>query len=77
MPQYPSLKAKQLLRILTSEPLSYEIVRQKGSHRRLESPNYPPLTFSFHDRQTIPSGLVKRILTQQVGLAEDEARRLT
>jgi predicted RNA binding protein YcfA (HicA-like mRNA interferase family) len=76
MSHFPSLKARQLLRVLMREPLDYEIVRQKGSHRRLESPTHPPLTFSFHDNATIPGGQVRQILTKQIGLGQDEARRL-
>jgi predicted RNA binding protein YcfA (HicA-like mRNA interferase family) len=76
MAKFPSLKARQLLRVLNSEPLSYRIVRQSGSHRRLEAPGRRPITFSFHDRQTIRPATVKRILCKQVGLTEDEARRL-
>jgi hypothetical protein len=33
--QFPSLKAKKLMRVLQAQPLGYEIVRQKGSHRKL------------------------------------------
>ena len=51
-------------------------MRQSGSHRRMESPAYPPLTFAFHDKATIPAGLVRKILIRDVGLAEDEARKL-
>lgn len=74
--QFPSLKAKQLLRILTKEPLGYCVVRQSGSHRRMEAAGRPPITFSFHDRQTIRPATVKRILCDQVGLSEAEAGRL-
>jgi hypothetical protein len=42
----------------------------------MEAPGRPPLTFAFHDRATVPSGAVRRILTKDVGLAEDEAREL-
>jgi hypothetical protein len=42
----------------------------------MESPGYPPLTFAFHDKATIPAGLVRKILVRDVGLAEDEARKL-
>lgn len=74
---FPSLKARQLLAILEREPLAYECVRQRGSHRRLVSRNsHPPLTFSFHDRVTIPPGLVRKILVKDVGLTEDEAAEL-
>jgi len=42
----------------------------------VESPTYPPLTFAFHDKATIPAGLVRKSLVRDVGLAEDEARKL-
>ena len=75
--QFPSLKATRLLAVLTREPLNYRVVRQKGSHRKLTSASgYPPLTFSWHDRVTIPGGLVKEILTDRVGLNEPDALRL-
>lgn len=74
--QFPSLKARQLLRVLTNEPLGYRVARQSGSHRRLQAPGRPSITFSFHDRQTIRPATVKRILCQQVGLDEDDALRL-
>lgn len=45
------MKARALLRVLMREPLSYRIVRQRGSHRRLESAmGFPPLLFAFHDK---------------------------
>jgi predicted RNA binding protein YcfA (HicA-like mRNA interferase family) len=73
---FPTMKAKQLLAVLERKPLSYRTTRQSGSHRRMQSADYPPLTFAFHDKATIPSGLVRKILVRDVGLAEDEARKL-
>ncbi len=59
------------------EPLGYEIVRQRGSHRKLESRNgYTKFGFSFHDKATVPGGKVKEILVDRVGLSEEEAREL-
>jgi predicted RNA binding protein YcfA (HicA-like mRNA interferase family) len=74
--RFPSLKAQRLLSILTGKPLGYRVVRQSGSHRRLEAEGRPALTFAFHDRASIPGGMVRKILIVQVGLSEDEARRL-
>lgn len=72
--QFPSLKSQQLMAVLKREPLKYEVVRQRGSHRKLESPNgYPPLGFSFHDGVTIGPGAVKKVLTGDVGLGTEEA----
>jgi predicted RNA binding protein YcfA (HicA-like mRNA interferase family) len=73
MASFPSMKARELLRLLQRDPLSYRVVRRKGSHCRLEAPGRPSLTFAFHDNQTIPPGLVRKILVDQVRLSEDEA----
>lgn len=76
VPDFPSMKAPKLLRLLCRSPLSYSVTRQRGSHRKLESDNYPPLLYSFHDNQTVTSGLVRKILVRDVGLDEDEAYQL-
>jgi predicted RNA binding protein YcfA (HicA-like mRNA interferase family) len=76
MDRFPSLKARKLLAVLCAEPLRYEVVRQRGSHRRLQAPGHPPVVFSFHDGQTIRPATVKHILCNQVGLSERHARAL-
>jgi predicted RNA binding protein YcfA (HicA-like mRNA interferase family) len=69
---FPSLKAAALLAVLCRE-LGYEIVRQRGSHRRLESAGRPALTFAFHDGASLSPGEVRDILVKQVQLSRDEA----
>ena len=76
MSPFPTMKAKRLLAVLEREPLNYRVSRQSGSHRRMEAPGRPSLTFAFHDKATIPSGLVRKVLVKDVGLAEDDARKL-
>jgi predicted RNA binding protein YcfA (HicA-like mRNA interferase family) len=76
MASFPSLKSRQLLKVLEAEPLGYRVVRQSGSHRTLEAPGRPKITFAFHDKATIAPGLVRQILVRRIGLAEDEAFRL-
>jgi predicted RNA binding protein YcfA (HicA-like mRNA interferase family) len=76
MNPFPSMKARRLLAVLERQPLGYEVVRQSGSHRRMQSPGHPPLTFAFHDSATIPGGLVRKILIKDVGLDEEDARKL-
>jgi predicted RNA binding protein YcfA (HicA-like mRNA interferase family) len=76
MSRFPSLKAKRLLRLLQAEPLGYRIVRQSGSHRKLEAPGRPTIVFAFHENQTIRPSTIKDILCNQVGLAEKDARTL-
>jgi predicted RNA binding protein YcfA (HicA-like mRNA interferase family) len=72
---FPSLKAAAMLAVLTRE-LGYSIVRQKGSHRRLEVEGRPGLTFAFHDGESLSPGVVRDILVKQVGLSQDEALRV-
>jgi predicted RNA binding protein YcfA (HicA-like mRNA interferase family) len=71
---FPSLRASRLLALLQREPLAYRVTRQRGSHRRLVSDRgLPPITFAFHDHVTIPPGVVRNILVEQVGLSESLA----
>jgi len=75
--EFPSVTARVLLRALMWEPLSYRVVRQHGSHRRLESESgFPPILFAFHDRVTVRPRLVRALLVDTVGLTEKEAREL-
>lgn len=67
---FPSMKSADLRRILNG--LGYRETRRTGSHRRLKAKGRPDLTFAFHDGQTIPPGLVKKILTKDIGLTDDE-----
>jgi predicted RNA binding protein YcfA (HicA-like mRNA interferase family) len=67
------MKAPRLLRVLTSEPLNYVEVRRSGSHRRLKAAGRPPITWAYHDRRELSPTEVRRVLVNQVGLAEDEA----
>lgn len=64
-----------MLAVLRRE-LGYEIVRQEGSHRRLEAQGRPSLTFAFHDRVSLSPGEVRDILIKQVGLSKEEALRV-
>ena len=42
----------------------------------MEAPGRPSFSFAFHDSATIRPSLVRKILTKDIGLAEDEARKL-
>lgn len=70
------MKAKRFLAVLERKPLNYRVAGQTGSHRRLLSPDYPPLVFAFHDRETVRPPIVRKILLRDVGLAEGQARKL-
>lgn len=72
---FPSLKAAALLAVLCRE-LGYEIVRQRGSHRRLEAAGRPTLTFAFHDGVSLSPSVVRDILVKQAQLSQDEALKV-
>jgi predicted RNA binding protein YcfA (HicA-like mRNA interferase family) len=64
------------MKVLRRAPLRYEVVRQGGGHRVLEAEGRGRVVMTHHDSQTLPSGVVRRILVDQAGLSEDEARAL-
>jgi len=76
MSDFPSMKARELLAVLMKKPLGYEVVRQRGSHRRLKAPGRPSITFAFHDRATVGPTAVRKVLCKDVGLDADEALKL-
>jgi predicted RNA binding protein YcfA (HicA-like mRNA interferase family) len=76
MTDFPSIKARDLLAVLMREPLNYEIVRQRGSHRRLKAAHRPPITFAFHGRATVGPTAIRKVLCKDVGLDADEALKL-
>jgi predicted RNA binding protein YcfA (HicA-like mRNA interferase family) len=77
MPDYPSMRWPELRRVLEREPLGYVATKVRGSHVKYESPNgFPPLRLAFHDRSEIPPGLVRKILTRDVGLTDEVATGL-
>lgn len=73
MPNFPTMKADELLNILMRNPLNYVIMRTRGSHRTLISNDRPRILFSYHSSQELPGFMVKKILVHGVGLSESEA----
>lgn len=75
--RFPALTGRAMLALLRRAPLSYRVVRQRGSHRSLRSERgFPPITFAFHDGATVPPAAVRKILVQDVGLDESTALSL-
>ena len=61
-----------MLRVLTRAPLNYTVVRVGGSHYVLEAEGRLQIVLAVHG-DSIPSGLVRKILTTRAGLTEEEA----
>jgi predicted RNA binding protein YcfA (HicA-like mRNA interferase family) len=72
--EFPSLKARQLLRVLRR--LGYRVTGQRGSHRRLEAEGRPELRFAYHDRVSLSPARVREILVEQAGLTLEEATKV-
>jgi predicted RNA binding protein YcfA (HicA-like mRNA interferase family) len=73
--EFPSLKARQLLRILGR--LGYRVSRQGGSsHRWLAAEGRPVLRFAYHDRETIRPCIVRLILVKEAGLTVEEVLKV-
>lgn len=72
--EFPALKSQRVLSMLAR--LGYSEQRRKGSHRRLVADERPPLTFAYHEGEEVPPKALRHLLTVQVGLNEDEIRRL-
>jgi predicted RNA binding protein YcfA (HicA-like mRNA interferase family) len=73
MPNFPTMKANELLAILMKNPLNYRIMRIRGSHRTLVSNERPRILFSYHASEELSGFKVKKILINGVGLSESEA----
>jgi len=70
------MKGSALERLLKSSELGYEVKSQRGSHRKMESPHHPPILFSYHDGAEISPNAVKKVLTKDVKLSDEDAQRI-
>jgi len=77
MAQFPSMRWPELRRVLSRRPLRYSVDRQTGSHMTLKSKaGYPDIHLAFHEGAELPPGLVRKVLTTDVGLTVSEALAL-
>jgi predicted RNA binding protein YcfA (HicA-like mRNA interferase family) len=59
MSQWPSIKAKRLLAVLSR--LGWEVKRQSGSHKTLSRNGWPDFVFAFHDGDEIGPKMLARV----------------
>lgn len=71
------MKTKELIKCLYRTPLSYMIIRQRGSHRLLKSKDYPDLHLAYHDSFEISGFKIRKILVEEIGLSEQMAWQVT
>lgn len=59
MSQWPSVKAKRLLKALRR--IGWRVKRQYGSHRILCREGWPDYLFAFHDKEEIGPRMLSRV----------------
>lgn len=73
MPNFQTMKARDLLRILQRKPLSCSIMRTRGSHRTLKTPTGRIFLYAYHDAKELSGHQVRKVLIDNLGLNETEA----
>lgn len=70
MSQAPVVTARQLMSVLRK--LGFVQTRSRGSHRRFEHPDGRKTTVPVHRGRDIPRGLLRQIVTIDVGITMKE-----
>jgi predicted RNA binding protein YcfA (HicA-like mRNA interferase family) len=70
----PSINARTLMRALRK--LGFVQIRSRGSHRRFAHPDGRKTTVPVHRGRDIPRGLLRQIVTLDLGMGMDEFRSL-
>ena len=70
----PVIYPKNLIK--TALKLGFAEVRQKGSHKTLSHPDGRKLTIPFHSKKPLPSGLLNKILKQDLRITREELAKL-
>jgi predicted RNA binding protein YcfA (HicA-like mRNA interferase family) len=69
MSQWPSIKAKRLLAVLSR--LGWKVKRQTGSHKTLSRDGWLDFVFAFHDGDEIGPKMLARV-AKHTGLSPDD-----
>ena len=70
MTETPVVTARELIRVLRR--LGFVQTRSRGSHRRFEHSDGRKTTVPVHRRRDIPRGLLRQIVTIDIGITMDE-----
>jgi predicted RNA binding protein YcfA (HicA-like mRNA interferase family) len=69
MSQWPSIKARRLLKVLRRQ--GWQVKRQAGSHRTLRREGWPDFVFAFHDNEEVGPRMLARI-AKHTGLRPED-----
>ena len=70
MSETPVLTARVLMQVLRR--LGFAEIRSRGSHRRFAHPDGRKTTVPVHRGRDLPRGLLRQIVTIDVGISMDE-----
>jgi predicted RNA binding protein YcfA (HicA-like mRNA interferase family) len=70
MTPVPVIPARELVRVLRR--LGFQEVRSHGSHHRFAHPDGRKTTVPMHAGRDLPRGLLRKIVTQDVGMTMEE-----
>lgn len=73
MPKLSPIRAKTLISILEKE--GFELIRQRGSHLRLEHPDGRKTTVPVHSGEKVGVGLLRKIL-RDANISRNEFEKL-
>ncbi len=74
MSRTPIISARALMKLL--QRLGFVEVRSKGSHRRFAHPDGRKTTVPVHKGRDLPRGLLRQIVTIDIGMEMDQFVRL-
>ena len=70
MTAVPVIPARELLRALRT--LGFQEVRSHGSHHRFAHPDGRKTTVPVHAGRDLPRGLLRKVVTQDIGMTMEE-----
>lgn len=65
----PVITARELIRVLKSPGFAH--TRTRGSHKRFEYPDGRQVTVPDHKGRDLPKGLLRQIVTVDIGISMD------
>ena len=76
VPNFPSVKARKMRKLLRTLGYAPLPGRGKGSHTVLIAEGRGQIVFAFHNKDEIGPVMVRKILVKQAGLSLSEAEEL-
>lgn len=70
MPPLPDLTGNALLKLLLK--MGFVLLRTKGAHHRLKHPDGRVTTVPVHGSQSLPKGLLRKIIREDLELDLDD-----